>query len=283
MKKLMTKLIAAVLSVACLLGVTACGRTQVVGKEFSSAPSQLDAVMKLDKGEADVAVIDSVMASYYCSTGDYAAEIQMVENLVFAEETYGIAAKKGNLALVSKINEALIAMRTEDYANLLTKYNLAGYSTLTETTTDPYANATDNSWTDVVNAKKINIGYTLFAPIAYQEGATLTGFDVELAQKAIAYLNTTYSAQIEIEFVKINWETKEAKLQDGSIDLVWNGLTVTEERSAQMCISIPYLYNKQVAVILKQDAAKYTNKESMADAIMTAELGSAGEAVIFGE
>jgi hypothetical protein len=59
-----------------------------------------------------------------------------------------------------------------------------------------------------------------------------------------------------------------------------NGMTITPDRSAQMCVSVPYLYNKQVAVILKSDAATYKNKDSMKDAIMTAEKGSAGESVI---
>ena len=69
-------------------------------------------------------------------------------------------------------------------------------------------------------------------------------------------------------------------MEDGTLDLVWNGLTITPTRSEEMCISVPYLYNKQVAVIMKSDAGKYTSKESMAKAIMTAETGSAGESVI---
>ena len=61
-------------------------------------------------------------------------------------------------------------------------------------------------------------------------------------------------------------------------------MTITTARSEQMCISVPYLLNKQVAVVLKEDASKYnSNKMSMAQAIMTAEVGSAGETVIIGE
>ncbi len=285
MKKLLAKITGLVLAVACVLGVTACkkGDNLQVGKEFVAATSQLDALTKLDKGEADVAVIDSVMAGYYTSTGDYASKMQMVDGLVFAEESYGIAGKKGNQALVSKINEALIAIRTTDYADLATEYGLTSSIALTEATTNPYANATDSSWNDVVSSGKIVIGYTLFAPIAYEESGVLTGFDIELARKTIAYLNTQYEVNLEVEFLLIEWSTKEAKLADGTIDLVWNGMTITTEREEEMCISVPYLFNKQVAVILKSDAGKYTTKESMSDAIMTAESGSAGETVIVGE
>lgn len=267
-----------------ILGLAACNKdTLKVGKEYLAAASQLDALMKLDKGEADVAVIDSVMAGYYTSTGDYAQKMQMVDGLVFAEESYGVAAKKGNQALMSKINEGLIGIRTTDYATLATKYGLTSSTAITEATVDTYAAATDSSWTDVVSSGKIVIGYTLFAPIAYEENNVLTGFDIELAEKMVAYLNTKYQTNIEVDFLLIDWNTKEAKLADGTIDLVWNGMTITPERSAEMCVSVPYLYNKQVAVILKSDASKYTSQDTMKDAIMTAENGSAGETVIVGE
>ncbi len=284
MKRFLKKTVGIVLAACSVAAFAACKEdTLNVGKEYVVAPSQLDALMKLDKGEADVAVIDSVMAGYYTSTGDYATKMQIVDGLVFAEESYGIAAKKGNDALMSKINEALIAIRTEEYADLVTKYNLSSSVALTESTTDPYKNATDASWTNVAESKKLVIGYTVFAPIAYEVEGKLSGFDIELAEKTVAYLNEQYDVSIQAEFVEIDWSTKEAKLADGTLDLVWNGLTITKERSEQMCISVPYLFNKQVAVILKTDAAKYTTKASMAEAIMTAETGSAGESVIKGK
>ena len=52
-------------------------------------------------------------------------------------------------------------------------------------------------------------------------------------------------------------------------------------RSAVMVM--PYLKNKQVAVIRKADAQKYTTLESMADAIVSAEAGSAGEECVLKE
>ena len=285
MKKNITKIVCGILAATTIAGLAACGNKQElkVGKEFVAATSQLDALTKLDKGEADVAVIDSVMAGYYTSTGDYAEKMQMVDGLVFAEESYGVAGKKGNKALMSKINEALIGIRTTDYAELATEYGLTSSTALTETTVDTYADATDDSWTNVVSSGKIVIGYTLFAPIAYEENNNLTGFDIELAKKTIDYLNTKYQTSVEVEFLLIEWSTKEAKLQDGTIDLVWNGMTITPQREAEMCVSVPYLYNKQVAVVLKKDASKYSTVESMANAIMTAENGSAGETVIVGE
>lgn len=286
MKKV-AKVAGLVLAAACVMGATVgCQAPEeesnlLLGKEFLAATSQLDALTKLDKGEADVAVIDSVMAGYYTSTGDYAEKMQIVDGMVLAEEEYGIAAKKGNQAFVSKINEALIALRETEYATITQKYNLTASAALGADATDPYAAATDNSWEAVKASGTIVIGYTIFAPIAYEdEEGVLTGYDIELAKAVVDYLNEQYTLSLEVQFLEIDWNTKEAKLEDGTIDLVWNGMTITPERSAGMCISIPYLYNKQVAVVLKKDAAKYTTKDSMKDAIMSAEKGSAGESVI---
>lgn len=270
------KVLGLVLAASCVMGMAGCnGEKLEIGKDFVAASSQLDTLTKLDKGEADVAVIDSVMAGYYMTTGDYATKLQMVDNLVLAEESYGIAGRKDDKAFLSKINEALIALRTSDYATLTAKYGLTESAALTEATTNPYAAATDDSWTQIQSAGKFVVGYTVFAPIAF-EGAE-SGFDIELAEAVADYLN------VDVEFQEIDWNAKETLLENGTIDLIWNGMTITDERSAAMCVSVPYLYNKQVAIIRKADASKYTSKESMKNATMTAESGSAGETVIKGE
>ena len=184
---------------------------------------------------------------------------------------------------MSKINEALLALRTGAYTTIAESYGLTASMALTVEVENPYANATDDSWEEIKASKTVVIGYTEFAPIAFEEKGTLTGFDIDLAREVFAYLNTMYELNLQLEFLLIEWSTKEAKLADGTIDLVWNGMTITEQRSKEMCVSVPYLYNKQVPVVLKKNATKYTTKESMANAIMTAEKGSAGEMVIVGE
>lgn len=130
---------------------------------------------------------------------------------------------------------------------------------------------------------KVVIGYTYFAPIAFEgENKKLTGFDVELARKVFAQIDKTYDTTTKIEFQEINWDAKETLLNNGTIDLVWNGLTISDERKENMEISIPYLNNEQVAVIKKTDSAKYTNLESLKDTVCQVESGSAGEEAING-
>jgi ABC-type amino acid transport substrate-binding protein len=289
MKKILSIALAALLLVTAMVS---CGKTANLnyGKECLAVATQLDALNELVKGGADIAVIDSVMAGYYMNSTETFKDYQVLENVVLAEEKYGIAAKKGNEALMSKINEALIALAATDYKTVANTYGLTTELLVNETTTNPYASATDGSWSKVAEDKKLIIGYTLFAPIAYNEGdganATLKGFDIELAKAVVAYLNAKYSTAVACEFMIIEWNEKEALLENGTIDLVWNGMTITPEREAAMCISVPYLANKQVAVIKKADAEKYAAADAAAfaakakDAIIIVETGSAGEELV---
>ena len=122
---------------------------------------------------------------------------------------------------------------------------------------------------------KMVIGITEYAPMNYyDESGTLIGFDTEFAQALCAKMG------VEAEFVVIDWSTKEIELQAKSIDSIWNGLTITEERKENMSFSKPYMENKQVVVIRKADAEKYADLAGIATGALVAEEGSAGETAI---
>ena len=291
MKKLLSALLATLLLLGCIASFASCSDKQnlVFGKEMLSVSSQLEALNGLLKGDADLAVIDSVMAGYYMNSTDTFKDYQVLEGIVLAEEEYGIAAKKGNNALIGKINEAIIALADSDYKTIAEKYGLQTELLVNANTANPDKDATDESWNKVVTSGTLIVGYTEFAPIAYHDGdgedAEFVGFDIELAKAVVAYLNTTYSTSVKVEFKLIDWNQKEALLENGTIDLVWNGMTITDERIAAMAVSIPYLANKQVAIAAKSNASAYgTTKaeliEKAADAIVIVEKGSAGEEIV---
>ncbi len=294
MKKQLSFVMAILMLVGCAAAFASCGNNNqnlTFGKEMLTVASQLDALNGLLKGDADIAVIDSVMAGYYMNETDEFADYQILSDTILAEEKYGIGAKKGNNALIGKINEALIALSGTEYQTIAAQYGLTADLLVTSSTQNPNANATDASWDNLIGKEnpKLVIGYTLFAPIAYYDGdgqdANLIGFDIELAKAVVAYLNSTYQCNITIEFLKIEWNDKEELLENGTIDLVWNGMTITPERTEGMALSVPYLANNQVAVVKKSEAAKYgTGKDALmqaaTDAIIIVEKGSAGEEVV---
>ncbi len=279
---------AAALVAAVIMSVTAfaacnSGEQLAYGKELLTLNTQLDTLTQLNMGAIDAAVIDSVMAGYYSNNGEYAGKVTIMD-AVLQREQYGIAARKDDKAFMSKINEALIAL----YGNggmqkVADQFGLTADIALESSTKNPLADATDSSWDDIVASGKIIIGYTIFAPIAFDEGDGLTGYDIELAKKTIEYLNEKYSVNLTPEFQIIDWDSKEALLTNGTIDLIWNGLTIDDERLANMCISVPYLNNDQVAVVRTEDKDKYVTPDDLKDAVIGVEKGSAGESVVRGE
>ncbi len=274
MKKIISLALALIM---CVFTLASCGKEELqFGKEYRALDGQMDVLLQLNSGSVDVGIMDSIMAGYYMSQDTkYSNSLMIVEGLDLATEQYGIAARKGS-GLIKMIDAAIIELAKEGVVNTLAeKYGIA--SELCVDTTVTVAELTDaekQDWDYIVAQDKFIVGYTLFAPIAYNEGDELIGFDIELAEAVASKL------ELEVEFKEIDWNSKEALLEAKSIDCIWNGMSITPERIANMEISMPYLYNKQVAVIRIADKDKYTTKESMAEAIIAAEAGSAGEACV---
>ena len=123
---------------------------------------------------------------------------------------------------------------------------------------------------------KLVVGITIYEPMNYyDEAGNLTGFDTEFAQAVCDKMG------LEAEFQEINWDTKEIELAGKTIDCIWNGMTITPDRTANMSISLPYVKNAQV-IVVKADSA-YASTADLVDATLVAEVGSAGEAQIEGE
>ena len=81
------------------------------------------------------------------------------------------------------------------------------------------------------------------------------------------------------KFQKIDWDSKEVELNAKTIDCIWNGLTITEERKENMSISTPYMENKQVMVAKADIADQLTSADALKGKTVVAEKKSAGEEV----
>lgn len=137
------------------------------------------------------------------------------------------------------------------------------------------APAADSDWAYVQQKGKLIVGITEYEPMNYYDtDGTLIGFDTEFTKAVCAKLG------VEPEFVVIDWDSKELELKNKNIDCIWNGLTVTEERKANMDFSTSYLRNQQVVVIRAADKDKYTAAENFDGLTVVAEGGSAGAAAI---
>ena len=219
------------------------------------------------------------LEDYMSQDTEFANSLMIVEGLTLATEQYGIAARKGS-GLADAVSAALIELAKDGkVAEIATKYGLQNEICID--TTLEIEEPTDAEMADlnyIAGQGKMIVGYTDFAPISYKDAnGNLVGFDVELAKAVAALFN------IEVEFKLINWNTKEAELESKAIDLIWNGMTITPERQEKMAVTIPYMNNKQVAVIRKADQDKYKTTDDMKKAIIGAEDGSAGMSCVVKE
>lgn len=134
----------------------------------------------------------------------------------------------------------------------------------------------DEDWAYIEKKGTMTIGITYFEPMNYKDAnGELTGFETEFAQAVCEELG------VKAEFQEIEWDSKEIELNSKTIDCIWNGLTITDERKENMGITVPYMENKQVMVVKKENLAKYA--ESLDGATVVAESGSAGEDVAKGD
>ena len=106
-----------------------------------------------------------------------------------------------------------------------------------------------------------------FPPMGFRdEKNELVGFDIDLAKEAGKRLGA------EVTFKPIDWSAKEAELSGKRVDVLWNGLTITEERKANILFTKPYLENRQIVVVTEKSDIKA--KADLAGKIVGVQDGS---------
>lgn len=137
------------------------------------------------------------------------------------------------------------------------------------------AGSADTDWNYISGKGELIVGVTQNVPMNYKDDAgKWIGFETEFTEAVCEKLG------VKAKFQEIEWSKKEFELNAKTIDLVWNGLTVTEERKENMLFSKSYMKNKQATVVKAENAGKYPSTAEMANITIAFEGGSAGEDVI---
>lgn len=107
-------------------------------------------------------------------------------------------------------------------------------------------NTSNTTTTSTIDKEEWIIGLDdTFAPLGFRDqNGELTGYDIDLAKAMGEKLGKKLTLQ------PIDWSMKEAELNSGNIDLIWNGYTITDERKEKVDFTTPYLDNKQIIVVL---------------------------------
>ena len=126
-------------------------------------------------------------------------------------------------------------------------------------------------------AEKIVVGLDdNYPPMGFKdENNQIVGFDIDLAKEAAKRLGR------EVEFKAIDWASKEAELKSKRVDILWNGLDITEKRKENMLFSDPYMDNRQIVFTVK-DAAPIESEKDLAGKVVGTQSGGTAEEYIDG-
>lgn len=211
------------------------------GWEFNSVTSQADALMEVQAGTSDAAVIDLLMAATMTGEGTSYPDL-VYDSEKLTSENYGIGCRKGS-DLAEFINFAL----AEAYADGTMKEVAATYkledALLEQPAAKDFTPAEGGDVAYIQEKGTLIVGITEFAPMDYKdENGNWIGFDADLAKLVAEQLG------VQVEFVTIDWDNKIMELDSKSIDVVWNGMTLTDEVTNAMACTNPYCSNSQVVV-----------------------------------
>lgn len=121
--------------------------------------------------------------------------------------------------------------------------------------------------------KKIVVGLDdNFPPMGFKdEQNEIVGFDIDLAKEATKRLGR------EVEFKAIDWSSKEAELKSGRVDILWNGLDITDKRKENMLFSEPYMDNRQIIFVVKGNPQNIKSEADLAGKVMGTQSGGTTE------
>lgn len=88
------------------------------------------------------------------------------------------------------------------------------------------------------------------------------------------------SLGVTAEFQVIDWDNKVMELDGKTIDVVWNGMTLTDEVTSAMECTNAYCNNAQVVIVPSDVADQYQDVDSVKGLSFAVESGSAGMAEV---
>jgi polar amino acid transport system substrate-binding protein len=133
------------------------------------------------------------------------------------------------------------------------------------------SNEMPQTWEDIEERGYMIVGLDdTFAPMGFRDNdGNLVGFDVDLAKEVGSRL------RIEVRFQPIDWDAKVLELNAGTIDMIWNGLTITESRLEEMAFSNAYLANTQMVMV--KAGSDITTISDLAGLKLGVQISSAAE------
>ena len=213
------------------------------GFDVVSVDSQAKALMEVEAGTADAAIIDLLMAGAMVGEGTSYSDLKVTDQKLNSEE-YGIGCRKGS-DLASYINAVLGEAYADGTMQTIAETYGVQEALLPQEASEFTASETDSDVAYIQDKGTLIVGITNFAPMDYEEVAgseEWIGFDADMAKLVAEKLG------VEIKFVEIEWDNKVFELNGKTIDVVWNGMTLTDAVMEAMECTNAYCQNAQVVI-----------------------------------
>lgn len=250
----MKKLISIILALVMVLALCACGSK--------------NAATGTDTGSAAASGTD--------------ADKYVVLDTPISTEQYGIAFKKGATELATAVKEQLDAMWADGTFKKIAETWQNGLPDMlcyqdAKVSTPDGAEAIPMDTTK----KTLTLGFDAnYPPYGYKDDSgNYVGFDIDLAKEVCTRLGW------ELKLQPIDWNSKDMELNSGSIDVIWNGMTMTGRENDYTWVG-PYVDNS-IVVVVKSDSGitklsdlagknVITQKSSSAETALTASVEDGG-------
>ena len=213
------------------------------GFSVVSVDSQAKALMEVEAGTADAAIIDLLMAGAMVGEGTSYPDLKVTDQKLNSEE-YGIGCRKGS-DLASYINAVLGEAYADGTMQTIAETYGVQEALLPQETSEFTASEADSDVAYIQDKGTLIVGITNFAPMDYEETAgsgEWIGFDADMEKLVEEKLG------VEIQFVEIEWDNKVFELNGKTIDVVWNGMTLTDAVMEAMECTNAYCQNAQVVI-----------------------------------
>ena len=211
------------------------------GWKINSVGTQADALMEVSAGTSDAAIIDLLMAGAMVGEDTSYPDLKVTDEKLNSE-LYGVGCRKGS-DLASFINSVFGETYADGSLQELAKTYGVQEALLEQPASDFVASETDSDVKYIQEKGKLVVGITEFEPMDYKDAdGNWIGFDADMARIVAEKLG------VEVEFVVIDWDMKVNELDSKNIDVVWNGMTLTEGVMAAMECTNAYCQNAQVVV-----------------------------------
>lgn len=261
----MKKLIVSLMMSAMVLGLTACGGSNVPANTVNSADDlpgktigvQLgttgdiyasdyeeegstierynkgaDAIQALKQGKVDCVIIDEQPAIAFVKKN---SDLKILEE-EFALEEYAICISKENSELKKKINGALAELKANGTLDQIIS-NYIGDDTKGKF---PYESPADVQRT---NGTLVMATNAAFEPYEYYENQVIVGIDADMAQAVCDILG------MELKIEDMEFDSIINAVTSGKADIGVAGMTVTEDRLLSVDFSDSYTTATQVIVV----------------------------------